>query len=108
MNSTLGKVVATGALVGALAIAAAVPTQAAQGRNAAFAAGVRRLLRRPSLCLWLPTVRAPLLPSPLVQIAEPEWPVDLARRLRASRSPQCAAYAGIARIRHARNRADML
>lgn len=40
MNSTLGKVVATGALVGALAIAGAVPTQAAQGRNAAFATGV--------------------------------------------------------------------
>ena len=40
MNSTLGKVVATGALAGALAIAGAVPTQAAQGRNAAFATGV--------------------------------------------------------------------
>jgi hypothetical protein len=40
MNNTLGKVVAIGALIGALAVASAVPTQAAQGRNAAFAAGV--------------------------------------------------------------------
>jgi hypothetical protein len=40
MNSTRCKIVVTGALVGALALASAVPTQAAQGRNAAFAAGV--------------------------------------------------------------------
>jgi hypothetical protein len=40
MNNTLAKIVTTGALVGALAVASAVPTQAAQGRNAAFAAGV--------------------------------------------------------------------
>ena len=40
MNNTLGKIVATGALVGALAVASAVPIQAAEGRNAAFAAGV--------------------------------------------------------------------
>jgi hypothetical protein len=40
MNNTLAKVVVTGALVGALAVASAGPTQAAQGRNAAFAAGV--------------------------------------------------------------------
>jgi hypothetical protein len=39
MNNKLDKVIAIGALVGALAAASAVPTQAAQGRNAAFAAG---------------------------------------------------------------------
>ena len=39
MNNTLGKVVVTGALVGALAVASAVPTQAAQGRNAALQPG---------------------------------------------------------------------
>ena len=37
---TLAKIVTTGALVGALGVASAMPTQAAEGRNAAFAAGV--------------------------------------------------------------------
>ncbi len=40
MNSTLGRIIAAGGLVGALALASAAPTQAAGGRNAAFAAGV--------------------------------------------------------------------
>ena len=40
MNSTFGRIIAAGALVGALALASAAPTQAAEGRNAAFAAGV--------------------------------------------------------------------
>jgi hypothetical protein len=40
MNNTLGKVIAAGALVGALALAGTGPTYAANGRNAAFAAGV--------------------------------------------------------------------
>jgi hypothetical protein len=40
MNSTLGKLVVTGALIGAVAVAGVVPAQAAQGRNAAFATGV--------------------------------------------------------------------
>jgi hypothetical protein len=40
MNSTFGRIIATGGLVGALALASAAPTQAAEGRNAAFAAGV--------------------------------------------------------------------
>jgi hypothetical protein len=40
MNSTFRRIGATGALLGALAIASAAPTQAAEGRNAAFAAGV--------------------------------------------------------------------
>ena len=35
-----GSILATGALIGALALASATPTQAAEGRNAAFAAGV--------------------------------------------------------------------
>ena len=40
MHSTLGKIIAASALVGVLAITSAAPSQAAQGRNAAFAAGV--------------------------------------------------------------------
>jgi len=40
MYSTLGKFVAAGALVGALALAGTTPSYAANGRNAAFAAGV--------------------------------------------------------------------
>ena len=39
MNTTLGRIIATSSLVGALAVASAAPTQAAEGRNAAFAAG---------------------------------------------------------------------
>jgi hypothetical protein len=40
MNSTFCRIAATGALLGALAVATAAPIQAAEGRNAAFAAGV--------------------------------------------------------------------
>jgi len=40
MRNTISGIIATDALVGALAIANATPSQAAQGRNAAFAAGV--------------------------------------------------------------------
>lgn len=40
MNGTIAKVAAMAALIGALVIPAATPTQAAEGRNAAFAAGV--------------------------------------------------------------------
>ena len=40
MNGTSTKVIATAALVGALAVVSTAPTQAANGRNAAFAAGV--------------------------------------------------------------------
>jgi hypothetical protein len=40
MYTTLGKFIAAGALVGTLAVVGAAPSQAAQGRNAAFAAGV--------------------------------------------------------------------
>jgi hypothetical protein len=40
MDGTLAKVIATAALVGTLVLPVATPTQAAEGRNAAFAAGV--------------------------------------------------------------------
>jgi hypothetical protein len=40
MNGALGKVIATVTLIGALALPLAAPTQAAEGRNVAFAAGV--------------------------------------------------------------------
>jgi hypothetical protein len=40
MNNTLGKIVAAGALAGALALVGTAPSYAANGRNAAFAAGV--------------------------------------------------------------------
>src|SRR5262245_48320548 len=40
MRSTILKGIAAAGLIGALAVAAATPSQAAQGRNAAFAAGV--------------------------------------------------------------------
>jgi hypothetical protein len=40
MNNTVGKVIAASALAGALALASTAPSYAANGRNAAFAAGV--------------------------------------------------------------------
>jgi hypothetical protein len=40
MNSRFGQIVSVSAVVGALAVASAAPIQAAEGRNAAFAAGV--------------------------------------------------------------------
>jgi hypothetical protein len=40
MNCAVNKIFAIAALVGALALPLAAPTQAADGRNAAFAAGV--------------------------------------------------------------------
>ena len=40
MDGTIIRVIATAALAGALALPIAAPTQAAEGRNAAFAAGV--------------------------------------------------------------------
>ena len=40
MDGTIAKVIATAAIVGSLTLPLATPTQAAQGRNAAFAAGV--------------------------------------------------------------------
>jgi len=90
MNNTLGKIVATGVLVGALAVGklSGLPTpprgatpRSQRGSSRSFGrcrdrwriwriSGIRRLLRRPSLCLWRPTVSAPLLSSSLVQIAK--------------------------------------
>ena len=40
MDGTIAKVIATAAIVGSLTLPLSTPTQAAQGRNAAFAAGV--------------------------------------------------------------------
>ena len=40
MNCTVTKGIATATLIGALALPLAAPSQAAEGRNAAFAAGV--------------------------------------------------------------------
>jgi hypothetical protein len=40
MNNTVSQIIAAGALAGALALAGTAPSYAANGRNAAFAAGV--------------------------------------------------------------------
>ncbi len=40
MNGAPAKVIATATMIGGLALPLAAPTQAAEGRNAAFAAGV--------------------------------------------------------------------
>ena len=111
MNNTLGKIIAAGALAGALALAG-TPPYAANGRNAAFAAGVGAgqvggavlgggygaypayggYYGGPRLCLWGLRVSPALLPAPLLpsllSIGDPP-------RLRCEAAPACIVAGAI-------------